>query len=150
MHIYGSGRPCVYVKSVLAPAVGKVFSILLQHVLVGLITVCLTSIILTLHVTTQARKRRWITLCCLICRVGQNRAHIELARIIYIRCVYGMFGRKITKGKRYVHGILGRKIYGQRRRIYTVLASPVYIPVYFGTHLLYFQCTRKYRYTLYV
>jgi len=37
------------------------------------------------------RRRSQVCVCVSMCRVGQNHIYI------YIRCIYGVFGRKITK-----------------------------------------------------
>jgi len=51
------------------------------------------------------------------CRAGQNHIDTGLARTIYIRFIYGIFGREIAKYT---------VIYG----VYTVLANPTHIHVF--------------------
>jgi hypothetical protein len=58
-------------------------------------------------------------LCSFLCCAPFQRCYalyVGLARTIYIRCVYGIFGREITK-----YTVI-------LRCIYTVLANPTYTP----------------------
>ena len=80
--------------------------------------------------------------------------YLGLARTIYIRCIYGIFGREITEYT-VIYGVYIRfwptlyiryfwqgnhQIYGDTRGIYTVLANPTYNTRSFTVSIYYRIC----------
>ena len=77
------------------------------------IYVATSSFCAVVHATGQQRNCKYLHVRA--SRTGTHLVCLGLARTMYIRCIYGTFGRE------------NHQIYGHIRNIYTVLDNPTYV-----------------------